>query len=95
MTDTVPVRHLASHASQVVREVPETGKATFITSHGRPVAAIAPVGIDDLLDHVLATEPQYLASMRDADEDLAVGHTRSLADTLDEMERAREHRPTA
>lgn len=73
MTDTVSVRQLADHTSRVVRTVEETGKATFITKRGRPVAVLAPVDADGLLDHVLANAPEYIASIRQADENLTSG----------------------
>ncbi|MDD9981860.1 MAG: type II toxin-antitoxin system prevent-host-death family antitoxin [Gammaproteobacteria bacterium] len=92
MAGTVSVSRLSGHASQVIREVGETGKATFVTKHGRPVAIIAPVdadGADDpsdhVLDHVLANAPEYVASMRQADEDLAAGRTSSMADVVADL----------
>ena len=86
MTGAVSVSRLSGRASQVIREVAETGKVTFVTRRGRPVAVIAPVDAgraDDLLDHVLANTPECLESMRQADEDLAAGRTCSLADAID------------
>ena len=46
MAGTVSVSRLSGHASQVIREVGETGKATFVTKRGRPVAIIVPVDAD-------------------------------------------------
>ena len=86
MTDAVSVRHLADHTSRVVRTVEETGKATFITKRGRPVAVLAPIDADGLLDHILANAPEYVASMRQADDELTSGHTKSLSTVLAEME---------
>ena len=89
MADTVSVSRLSGHASQVIREVAETGRATFVTRRGRPVAVIAPIdtdGADGLLDHVLANAPEYVTSMRQADEDLAAGRTSSLTDVLLDMD---------
>ena len=86
MTDAVSVRHLADHTSRVVRTVEETGKATLITKRGRPVAVLAPIDADGLLDHILANAPEYVASMRQADDELTSGRTRSLSDVLAEVE---------
>ena len=50
MTDGVSISRLSGRASQVIREVTETGKVTFVTGRGQPVAVIAPVdpdGADD------------------------------------------------
>lgn len=89
MTGAVSISRLSGRASQVIREVAETGKVTLVTRRGRPVAMIAPVAsdeADDLLDHVLAHTPEYVASMRQADEDLAAGRTSSLADAMADMD---------
>ena len=89
MTGAVSISRLSGRASQVIREVAETGKVTLVTRHGRPVAVIAPVDpdrTDDLLDHVLANTSEYVASMREADEDLAAGRTSSLTDAMADMD---------
>ena len=85
MTDAVSVRQLADHTSRVVRTVEETGKATFITKRRRPVAVLAPIDADGLLDHILANAPEYIASIRQADENLTSGRTKSLRDVLTEV----------
>ena len=85
MTDAVSVRQLADHTSRVVRTVEETDKATFITKRGRPVAVLAPIDADGLLDPVLANAPEYIASIRQADENLTSGRTKSLRDVLAEV----------
>ena len=89
MTGAVSISRLSGRTSQVIREVAETGKVTFVTRRGRPVAVIAPVDsdrADDLPDHVLANMPEYVASMHQADEDLAAGRTNSLADAMADMD---------
>ena len=89
MTGAVSISRLSGRTSQVIREVAETGKVTFVTRRGRPVAVIAPVDpdrADDLPDHVLANMPEYVASMHQADEDLAAGRTNSLADAMTDMD---------
>ena len=89
MTGAVSISRLSGRASQVIREVAETGKVTLVTRRGRPVAVIAPVDpdrTDDLLDHVLANTSEYVASMREADEDLAAGRTSSLTDVMADMD---------
>ena len=85
MTDAVSVRQLADHTSRVVRTVEETSKATLITKRGRPVAVLAPIDADGLLDHILANAPEYIASIRRADENLTSGRTKSLRDVLAEV----------
>ena len=84
MTDAVSVRQLADHTGRVVRTV-EASKATLITKRRRPVAVLAPIDADGLLDHILANAPEYIASIRQADENLTSGRTRSLRDVLAEV----------
>lgn len=89
MAGTVSVSRLSGHASQVIREAGETGKATFVAKRCRPVAVIAranAAGADDPSDHVLANAPEYVASMCQADEDLAAGHTSSMADAVADLD---------
>ena len=93
MAGTVSVSRLSGHASQVLREVAETGKAAFVTRRGRPVAIIAPIDADGagdpsdlVLDHVLANAPGYVTSMRQADEDLVAGRTSAMADVVADLD---------
>lgn len=76
----IAIRALANGASRVVREVQETGRPAIITNRGRPVAAIVPLTTEQLEDWVLANMPEFIESMNEADEDLAAGRTRSMAD---------------
>lgn len=76
----IAIRALANGASRVVREVQETGRPVVITNRGRPVAAIVPLTTEQLEDWVLANMPEFIESMNEADEDLAAGRTRSMAD---------------
>ena len=85
MTGAVSVRQLADHTSRVVRTVEETSKATLITKRRRPVAVLAPIDADGLLDHIFANAPEYIASIRQADENLTSRRTKSLRDVLAEV----------
>ena len=44
---TIGIRELKTHVSAVLREVQETGVKFVVTVHGRPVARIEPVEIED------------------------------------------------
>ena len=66
--------------------------ASGAQTDGRPVAIIAPIDADgpddpsdDVSDHVLANAPEYVTSMRQADEDLAAGRTSSMADVVADL----------
>lgn len=83
---TISIRELARRPSQVVDEVIRSRRPAIITRHGRPVSALIAIDPDDLEDFVLAHAPEYAASMRDADQDLAAGRSRSLEDVVREID---------
>jgi prevent-host-death family protein len=89
MTDmaTVTIRELGRQVSGVVNEVRTTGRPTFVTLRGTPVAVLLPLDADELEDYVLANAPEYVASMRDADEAIEQGEPGvPLADAIAEFE---------
>jgi prevent-host-death family protein len=77
---TVSVRELARHASAIVRKVTDTGRPAIVTNRGQPVAVVLPLDPEELEDYVLATAPRFVRSMREADRDLAAGHTAEADD---------------
>jgi prevent-host-death family protein len=94
MTDmaTVTIRELGRQVSGVVNEVRTTGRPTFVTHRGTPVAVLLPLDTDELEDYILANAPEYVASMREADEAIEQGKPGvPLADVIAEFEA--EHGP--
>lgn len=86
---TIGIGELASSAGSVIDEVVRTGRPTLVTRHGRTIAALVAVDDEALLDHVLATAPEYIRSMTDAETDIARGERgRSLETVLAELETA-------
>ncbi len=79
---TVGIRDLARRASAIVRGVRETGEPAIVTDRGRPVGVLYPIDPDALEDYVLANAPEFVTSLREADEDLAAGRTVSLDELL-------------
>ena len=67
---TIGIRELANHTSAVVDEVNRTGRPTLVTKNGRPVAVLAAIDEEELLDHVLANSPEYVRSMRTAEREI-------------------------
>jgi prevent-host-death family protein len=65
---TVTIRELGRQVSGVVNEVMTTGRPTFVTHRGTPVAVLLPLDADELEDYILANAPEYVASMREADK---------------------------
>lgn len=95
---TVGIRELARRASAVMREVRETGKPAVVTDRGKPVGVIYPIEPDSFEDHVLANAPEFIEDLRQADEALRAGRTRSLSQALEaadraDRDRARRRRP--
>lgn len=89
---TVSIRELGRQVSGVVNEVRTTGRPTFVTHRGTPVAVLLPLDAEQLEDFVLANAPEYVASMRAADEAIEQGEPGvALADAIAEFEA--EHGP--
>ncbi len=63
---TIGIRELKAHASAVIREVKETGVEFIITVHGRPVARVEPISIEDV-----STSLDGMGSSRGALSELA------------------------
>ena len=89
---TVTIRELGRQVSGVVSEVRTTGRPTFVTHRGTPVAVLLPLDAEQLEDYVLANAPEYVASMHAADEAVERGDPGvALADAIAEFEA--EHGP--
>ena len=82
---SVSIRELARNASGVVDEVSRSGRPALVTKHGRVMAAVVPVSEEALEDFVLANAPEFVTSMREADQDLARGRTRDAFTVLDDI----------
>jgi prevent-host-death family protein len=84
---TIGIRELANHASAVVDEVNRTGRPALVTKNGRPVAVLAAIDEEELLDHALANAPEYVRSMRTAEREIARGtRGRPLDEVLSGLE---------
>lgn len=89
---TVTIRELGRQVSGVVKEVTSTGRPAFVTHRGTPVAVLLPLDPEQLEDYVLANAPEYVASMRTADQAIENGERGvPLADAIAEFEA--EHGP--
>lgn len=84
---TVGIRDLARRASAIVRDVRETGQPTIVTDRGRPVGVLYPIDPGALEDFVLANAPEFVASMHEADEDVAAGRTLPLDAVLADLDK--------
>jgi prevent-host-death family protein len=80
------IREFARNVSRYVERVETTGRPLVLTRHGKPVAALVAVDAAHLEDVVLAHAPDFAASLRNADRELAAGETESLAQTLGKLE---------
>jgi len=85
---TVGIRELANHASAVVDEVNRTGRPALVTKNGKPVAVLAAIDEDALLDFALENAPEYVRSMKQAKREIAKGERgRPLEDVLADLEK--------
>lgn len=71
----VGVRELKNRATEIVRQVEESGSAVVVTRHGRPTALILPIDSPEAEGYVLAHAPEIVASLRQARADLREGRT--------------------
>jgi prevent-host-death family protein len=79
---TVGIRDLARNASKIIGEVERTGKATVVTRRGRPTVAIVNIDQDELEDLILASAPEFVEAMREAEEEFRAGKTKPLGDLV-------------
>lgn len=78
----VNVRELSRKTGEVISRVSRTKRPTLVTRAGRPVAAVVPVDADAIEDWILANAPEFVASMAEADKDLAADRTVTLDELL-------------
>ncbi len=83
---SVGMRDLSRNARRVVQAVAQTGRPALVTVNGRPMAALVPIDAAELEDFILANAPEFIASMREAEEDLAAGRTRPAGELFDELD---------
>jgi prevent-host-death family protein len=77
---SVTIRDLSRNTSEVIDGVRETGRPAFVTRNGRPVAVLTPLNEEDLEDYLLATHPEIIQSIAEAERDIAAGRTISFDD---------------
>ena len=82
---TISMRDLSRQTAHVLDEVERTQRPALVTRNGRPVAALVPIDGEDLEDYLLANAEEYVAAMREADEDMAAGRGRAAADVFAEL----------
>lgn len=83
--DQIPVRKLSRETSAVVRAISRRGRPATITNRGAAVAEISPLTAEDERRYVAAMAAQsaeFMASLRQADRDLADGRAILLDDEL-------------
>jgi antitoxin YefM len=73
----VGIRKLANELSKHIELVEKTGEPVVITRHGKPIAAMQALDQERLEALVLATAPQFVEDLEQADRELAEGTTRS------------------
>jgi prevent-host-death family protein len=79
---TVSIRDLTRNASGVVDDVTRTGRPALVTKRGHLVAAVVPIDAESVEDYVLANSPDIIASLAEADAEIAAGLTVSHEDVF-------------
>ena len=74
----VNVRRLSRNTSEVLDAVARSKQPALVMRDGKAVAALYPVESEDWEDWVLTNAPEFVASMREAEEDLRAGRTITL-----------------
>jgi prevent-host-death family protein len=82
----VDARDLARKTDEVLDEVERTGRPTLVMRNGRPVAALVAIDEAGLEDFVLATAPEYVRGMKEANAALAGGKTRDADHLFAELD---------
>lgn len=70
---TVSIRDLTRNASGVVDDVTRTGRPALVTKRGRLVAAVVPIDAESVEDYVLGSSLDVIASLAEADAEIAAG----------------------
>ena len=83
---TVTARDLARKTADVLDDVEKSGRPALVVRNGRPVAALVPIDETELEDFVLASAPEYVRGMKEANAALAAGQTRDAADLFAELD---------
>ena len=82
--DVVTIRELSHSPGRLIERLKRG--PLLITRSGRPMAVLHPIDEEALADYVLANAPEFVASMREAEDEIARGERgRSLDDILDEL----------
>lgn len=79
---SISMRELANNTKTVVEEVARSGRPAVVTQRGKPLVAVVPIDQDALEDWVLANAPEFVDSMRQADNEVTRGQ---LGTPLDEV----------
>jgi prevent-host-death family protein len=85
---SVTLRELSRNAGRVVAEVSRTRRPALVTNRGKLVAAVVPVDDEAVADWVLANAPEFVGSMRAAEEDLRARRTLTLDEAFASFEAA-------
>lgn len=82
---TVGIRELSRNASKIIQEIETTGRPVIVTRHGQPIAALWRIDEDALEDFVLANAPEFVESMREAEEDYREGRAQPAEEVYAEL----------
>jgi antitoxin (DNA-binding transcriptional repressor) of toxin-antitoxin stability system len=81
----IGVRQLCRDSRKVFADLAKTGEPVIIARHNKPIAALVRVDESQMTDLVLSAAPEFLESVREADEDLAAGRAEPLGAVLADL----------
>jgi prevent-host-death family protein len=79
---TVGIRDLVNRGSAILDQLQTDQQPVLITKHGRPVAVLHAIDQDAFYDHVLEHAPEFVASIKQGEQEIAAG---DLGTPLDEV----------
>lgn len=80
------IRELQRRPSEIVEQVEKTGRPALVTRYGKLAAVLMPIDSDAFEDYVMANAPEFVASMREAEEDVREGRTRPAEEIIAEID---------
>lgn len=81
----VGIRDLNRRTKDIIETLEETREPVILTRQGQPIATIQPVDRRRLNDLVISTAPEFVDSMRSAEQQFEAGKTRPLGEATAEI----------
>lgn len=84
---TISMRTLSRNTSAVVKKLRRQGEPLVVLSRGRPIAALVALQGSALDDYLLLNLPEYVTSIRKAEQNLTAGRTKSVNEAFANLDK--------